>query len=151
MELYGGECHPCSGSGKTTLSCRLSHDGWLVFDDYKAGGPELIFRSSPKLRDLIGALRAGFRCAVADIDFYETRSREEAEGVLLEEVPGLKLRWRFFENDAPACEADIRSRNRSCFQDELGYLRRYSPSYRIAQNADVLPVLRKSAGCETKN
>jgi hypothetical protein len=139
------------GSGKTTLLCRMSHDGWLVFDDYKAGGPDLIFRSSPRLRDLISALRAGLKCTVADIDFCETRSREEAERVLLEEVPGLTLRWRFFENDASACEANVRSRNSPSRELELKKVRDYSASYQIPDGADVLPIVRNAELRITEN
>ena len=140
------------GSGKTTHLCRISRDGWRVFDDYKAEGPDLMFRSSPRLGDLIGALRAGLKCAVADIDFCRTRSREEAELVLFEEIRDLRLRWCFFDNDPSACEANIRRRNRSCLQDELRYLREYSPSYSIPQGADVLPVTAQNADRrETEN
>jgi len=133
------------GCGKTTYLCQMSQDGWLVFDDYKAKAfdDSSAFRKSRKFRALISALRNGLRCAVADIDFCKTESREEAESVLSAEVPGVKLCWRFFENDPPACEANIRSRNRPRLQTDLEKLHGYSAFYRIPQGADVLPIWPK--------
>jgi hypothetical protein len=137
------------GCGKTTHLCQMLRDGWLVFDDYKAEAFEDCskFGSSRKFLPLISALRAGLRCAVADIDFCKTDSREEAEGLLLTIVPSMKFRWLFFENDPSACEANIRSRNRVELQTELENLRRYSGSFYIPLNVEVLPVARNEKLC----
>ena len=126
-------------------------DGWLTFDDYKAGGVDLSFRSSPRFGDLIGSLKADRRCVVADIDFCSTESREEAERDLLAEIPGLTLRWLFFENNPSACRANIMSRNRRCLQDEMGYLSKYSPSYDIPQCTSVLPIGENRNRCDAEN
>jgi hypothetical protein len=131
------------GCGKTTLLHRMCQEGWWVFDDWKAGAPDLLFRNSPKLRDLIGALRDGRRCAVADIDFCDTNARNEAEGMLREEISGLDVRWEFFANDRSACEANARARNRSCLQRELNLIVKYSHSYNIPEGAVVHPVWQK--------
>jgi hypothetical protein len=141
------------GSGKTTHLCQMLQDGWLPFDDYKAEAFEDCskFGSSRKFLPLISALRSGLRCAVADIDFCRTESRDEAESLLSATVPGLKLRWLFFENDSSACEANIRSRDRRQLQIELGNLHRYSNSFEIPQGAEVLPVSRNADRCDTEN
>ncbi len=141
------------GCGKTTYLCQMFTDGWLVFDDFKAMAFNDCsrFRDSRKFRTLITALRDGLKCAVADIDFCSTESRQEAERELLVEVPGVRRGWIFFENDPSACEMNIRSRNRTCFEKELGYLLKYSSSYNIPQNGVVFAVSRKSAAGGTEN
>lgn len=141
------------GCGKTTHLCQMFSDGWLVFDDFKARAFNDCskFRESRKFRALTNALRDDIKCAVADIDFCRTEARHEAEHELLVEVPGVRHGWIFFENDPSACEENIRSRNRTCFENELGYLLNYSPSYNIPQDAVVFPISRKSAGGEAGN
>jgi hypothetical protein len=80
---------------------------------------------------------------MADIDFCDTDARNEAESILRAEIPGLAVRWEFFANDRSACEANIRTRNRSCLQRELDCLAKYSPSYNIAEGVVVLSVWQK--------
>lgn len=112
----------------------------MVFDDFKKGGKDLRFRSSPKFCALVGALCAGVKCIVADIHFCKDESRQEAEDEIRKEVPDVRLCWRFFENDAAACEANIRARNRDCVQSELEYLAQYSRQYRIPHDAVIFSV-----------
>jgi hypothetical protein len=132
------------GCGKTTHLCQMCQDGWLVFDDFKASAfdDSSAFRKSRKCRTLISALRDSLRCAVADIDFCDTKSRAEAESVLMSEVPGVELGWRFFVNDCSTCEANIRNRNRASLGTDLKKLHKYSALYRIPQGAGVLPISR---------
>lgn len=134
------------GSGKTTHLCQMRRDGWLVFDDYKAKALDdcSAFRKSRKFSALISALRDGLSCAVADIDFCRTESRQGAESVLLAEVPGVRVGWRFFENDPSACEANIRSRKSPRLQIDLEKLHEYYGFYCIPEGADVLPIGRNS-------
>jgi hypothetical protein len=141
------------GCGKTTYLCQMFREGWLVFDDFKAMAFNDCskFRNSRKFRALTRALRDGLKCAVADIDFCSTESREEAERELLVEVPGVRHGWIFFANDPAACEMNIRRRNRSCFEGELDYVRRHSASYDIPQNAVVFPIGRKPSESGTGN
>jgi hypothetical protein len=120
----------------------MVESGWLVFDDFKDNAFEnkSAFRNSRKFHALIGAIRDGVNCAVADIDFCKTESREEAEKVLLAEIQGLNLEWLFFANDWTACDVNIRRRNRSSYQKELGKLRELSAFYQIPQGATVIPI-----------
>jgi hypothetical protein len=130
------------GCGKTTYLCQMCHDGWVVFDDFKALAFEDCskFSSSRKLRSLLAALRDGLKCIVADIDFCDAHARADAESVLLLAIPELDLSWRFFANDRPACEANARSRSRQCLERELSLIAKYAPSYQIPRGAIVLPV-----------
>jgi hypothetical protein len=125
------------GSGKTTYLCQMLQDHWFVFDDYKreAFGDSSEFRNSRKFRALVNALRDEVRCVVADIHFCHTESRQEAEDVLREEIPGVSIAWLFFENNPAACEANIRLRGRDCLQKELELLQELSPVYSIPQDA----------------
>lgn len=52
----------------------------MVFDDFKSRAFDDCsgFRNSRKFRSLISALHDGVKCAVADIDFCKTESREKA-------------------------------------------------------------------------
>lgn len=136
------------GCGKTTRLCRMLEAGWLIFDDFKANAVDhnSAFRKSRRFRALISAYSDGVRCAVADIDFCKTESREEAEIVLGTEIPGVKLEWLFFANDWAACEVNILRRNRSTREEELEKLRELSASYQIPPGATVIPVsLREPA------
>lgn len=130
------------GCGKTTHLCQLCRDGWLIFDDFKANALDdsSTFCKSRKFPILIMALRNGLRCAVADIDFCKTESRDEAIRVIKAEIPNAKLSWRFFANDPVACEKNIRARNRPSLQTDLRKLAEYSAFYCIPQGAYVLPV-----------
>ena len=141
------------GSGKTTRLCQMLREHWLVFDDYKreAFNHSSKFRDSRKFRALVTALRDGVRCTVADIDFCKTESREEAEDILREEVPGLTLRWHYFANDLLACEDNIKSRNRDCMQGELDKAKDLSQSYCIPQDAVELAVRRNTGRREAEN
>jgi hypothetical protein len=134
------------GSGKTTCLCQMCRDGWIVFDDFKANAYEnsSAFRDSRKLRAVLTALRDDLKCVIADIDFCKTDSRSEAECVLLSEVPGVKLAWRFFANNYHACETNIKRRNRPSLQADLDKLREYSTQYQIPVGAETLPVGAKS-------
>jgi hypothetical protein len=136
------------GSGKTAYLSRLSQDGWLIFDDFKAQAFEDCskFRSSARFPELIRVLREDRNCAAADIYFCRISSREEAELDITAEVPDIKLSWRCFENEPSACEVNIRRRpGRTDLQrqQELKYLAEYSPIYEIPQSAVILPVWRE--------
>lgn len=130
------------GCGKTTYLHKLQSDGWLVFDDFKAGSvadsPE--FHKSRHFSALLESLRDGARCVVADIDFCRTESRAEAEHALRTEVPGVEIGWRYFSHDERACEANIKRRSRDSLEADLMALRRYSRLYSIPIGADVRPV-----------
>jgi hypothetical protein len=128
------------GSGKTCYLSEMEEVGWLVFDDYKREGTSLEFRNSPRFQQLREALNIGSRCIVADIHFCKTESREEAERELGTEIPGVRISWRFFENDLSSCELNIRRRGRCTMQSELGYLQEYSPVYRPPKGAIIMPV-----------
>ena len=121
------------GCGKTTPLCQMCRDGWTVFDDFKANAfnHSSGFVVSRKFSALLAALRDDLRCVLADIDFCKPDPRAEAESVLRIEAPGLNLAWKFFANDSPACEANIRRRGRASLASDLENLRKYSAIYYI--------------------
>ncbi|HEY1678875.1 MAG TPA: hypothetical protein VGG04_14260 [Candidatus Sulfotelmatobacter sp.] len=122
----------------------MSKDGWLVFDDFKhrAFNNNRDFRWSRKLASLMSALHNNLKYAVADVDFCRTEAREEAKIALCSEIPDLKVRWLFFANDRPVCEANVRERNSDSLRRELSLIADYSPLYDIPQGAVVLPIWR---------
>lgn len=130
------------GCGKTTYLEELQRDGWLTFDDFKAGAIDNSpsFHKSRRLGALFAGVREGHKCVVADIDFCKNESREEAENVLGVAAPGLKMRWCFFAHDERSCEENIRWRNRDSLSDDLRELRKYSRIYSIPKGADVRSV-----------
>lgn len=126
------------GCGKTTCLGELQRDGWLTFDDFKAGAIDnsRSFHKSRRFGALLVGLRDGHRCVVADIDFCNSESRNEAENVLRAAVPGLKIRWWFFANDERSCEENIRRRSRDSLAADLRELRKYSRIYSIPHGAE---------------
>jgi predicted kinase len=141
------------GSGKTTYLSRMSQNGWVIFDDFKALAFDDCskFRGSQKLPHLIRALLEGCRCAVADIDFCKMESREEAVQVLVASIPGVQIRWLFFENESSTCEANVQFRSSPSLARELQLIRDYSAAYHIPHGADVLPVFRSTERRITDN
>ena len=130
------------GSGKTMYLSRLGRDGWSVFDDFKANAraDSKEFRNAEKFDELIESLRRGLRCVVADIDFCDRNSRDEAESVLSKEVPESEICWCYFAHDADACRRNINRRNRSSQKSELMNLTKYSSLYSIPDGARVHPI-----------
>jgi hypothetical protein len=72
------------GSGKTTLLAAMEKEGWLIFDDFKAGAffDSPRFQNARRFSDLLTSLNSGGKCVVADIDFCNSASRAEAESVI---------------------------------------------------------------------
>jgi RNase adaptor protein for sRNA GlmZ degradation len=135
------------GSGKTThLDC-MRQNGWTIFDDFKANAynDSSDFQHSRNYQTLLDALREGQKCAVADIDFCKTSSRDEAEVVLRTQVPDVKLSWLFFANDFHACESNIERRVSRSLEENLRKLDKYSALYRIPKGAQELPVWKTNA------
>lgn len=140
------------GCGKTTYLDELQGNGWLVFDDFKAGAFDNspAFRMSRHFAALLARLRNDVQCAVADIDFCKPESRAEAEHVLRSEVPGVEVGWCYFAHDEPACEANIMHRNRVSLETDLRELRKYSSLYSIPKGADIHPVVVGSAASKRR-
>jgi predicted kinase len=132
------------GSGKTIYLCEKLHEGWLVFDDFKANAfdDDSYFSKSRKFPSLTSALAHDLKCVVADIDFCDPASRNQAENVLRAVFPQLQLVWHFFENNPAACKANVRRRNNRGVNEELEKLRKYAGVYEIPQGAVILPVFQ---------
>jgi predicted kinase len=130
------------GSGKTTLLSGLEKEGWLSFDDFKAGAffdsPQ--FRNARRYSDLLKSLKAGRNCVVADIDFCNSAPRAEAEFVILAEVPDVALNWLFFAPDVNACSVNIERRNRPSKVADIEALYRYARLYVVPPGATIKSV-----------
>jgi len=139
------------GCGKTTYLDELQGDGWLIFDDFKAGAinNSSRFRMSRHFAVLLAHLRDGVRCVVADIDFCKTESCAEAECALRAEVPGVGIGWCYFLDEERVCEANIIRRNRPSLRADLAKLHEYSSYYRIPRGAAVRPCYRPPQGADS--
>jgi hypothetical protein len=135
------------GSGKSTHMDSMWRDGWTIFDDFKANAhnDSSAFQHSRNYQILLSALRGGQKCAVADIDFCKTISRDEADVILRTQVPDVKLSWLFFANDFHACQANIKRRASRSLEENLRKLDEYSVMHRIPTCAWVFPVWNPSA------
>jgi RNase adaptor protein for sRNA GlmZ degradation len=135
------------GSGKTTHMDALRQEGWLIFDDFKANAynDSSIFTHSRNYESLLGALRAGKRCLIADIDFCKATSRHEAETAIRAQIPDVNLSYIFFENDLHACQANLVKRASRSLEENLKALHRYHGLYEIPADARVIPVWRPDA------
>ncbi len=100
------------GSGKTFLVKQLEAQGFRKFDDFKSNAHDdsPLFHKAQTFQALIGTLKRGQKCVVADIDFCRQEAREEAEH-LLPKVAHVSIEWVFFEKNVEQCEANIRHRN----------------------------------------
>lgn len=127
------------GCGKTRYLDDLRRRGWRVFDDFKAKAIDNSsqFDKSRQFENLVACLRAGHRCAVADIDFCKNESRAEAGNALRALLPDLEIRWCFFPLDERACEENIRRRGRDSLEEDLRKLRDYSRVYSIPDGGHV--------------
>jgi predicted kinase len=130
------------GSGKTTLLSGLEKEGWLIFDDFKAGAffDSSQFWNARRYRDLLKSLNAGGKCVIADIDFCNSAPRAEAESVILAEVPDVALSWLFFAPDVKACLVNIERRNRPSKAADIEALYRYSRLYLVPPGAKIIAV-----------
>jgi len=135
------------GCGKTTYVKELERDGWVAFDDFKAcaTNDSAKFAHSRHYEALLGALREGRRCVVADIDFCTSKGRGEAERALRSGASGVTFRWCFFANDPDACESNIRHRNRAALDRDLSKMREYAATYVIPDGAEVRSVRKAQA------
>jgi hypothetical protein len=132
------------GCCKTTYLDELRREGWIAFDDFKAGavGDSSAFHKSRHFGALLASVCEGRRCVIADIDFCKSEARAEAEDILGVAAPTAKIRWLFFDNNPQSCEEDIRCRRRNSTEEELKKLHEYSASYGIPEEADVHPVAK---------
>jgi hypothetical protein len=130
------------GSGKTTLLSGLEKEGWLIFDDFKAGAffdsPQ--FRNARRYTNLLQSLKSGGKCVVADIDFCNSAPRAEAESVILTEVPDAALDWLFFAPDVNACVVNIEWRNRPSKTEDIEALYTYARLYVVPPGATIKSV-----------
>jgi hypothetical protein len=131
------------GSGKTPRLMQLQTDGWEIFDDYQgnAHNNSPHFRAGRRYDELVESLRAGKKCAVADMKFCRPLDREEARANLQEDVPGLVFRWEFFENDPQQCAENIRRGDRPT-EPRLAKLAEFSPQYLPPSGTSFLPIKR---------
>lgn len=133
------------GSGKSHLLAAypVANPAALVVDDYHAAPRH----DSPAVEDgraypeLVAALRAGRDALVADIAFTDHAARAEFARVLGAE-PGVELEWVFFENDLPACLANIARRDRASRDAEEWAARAFAPGYAVPPGVTPRPVWR---------
>lgn len=134
-------------SGKSNQLKQMDTDGFRIFDDYKkdAINDDSSFQCSQHFDELIASIKDGVPCAVSDIDFCRTNSREEAEYWVKKLVEDINIKWWFFENDPEQCIINARQRapreNRN-IDTEIVNIQRYSKEYSIPENAEIIPVWR---------
>lgn len=143
------------GSGKTTyLKNYMAEFGdALICDDYYTSATTdrprkyVGFKGSAYYEDVRAALESGRDVVMADIVFCEDElGREAREGLqaLIAELDiDVDIDYRYFENDAEACIANILRRDRSKrVESELKFVAEHRDSYSIPENATILPVYR---------
>ncbi|CAN5748172.1 hypothetical protein BH11PAT2_BH11PAT2_01380 [soil metagenome] len=145
------------GSGKTTYlnNHTAEFSDALICDDYyksalDADRPRKFvgFKGSAYYEDVKEALANGRDVVMADIVFYEDElgreAREGLEALIAELGTRVDIDYRYFENDAEACIANIVRRDRpERVESELKFVTENRDSYRIPKNATVLPVYRE--------
>lgn len=139
------------GSGKSTW-CRAvaARTGAQLMDDFKSRAPDLVFRNSLKIPDLIEAIASGRPCIVADIDFTRTDARRDAAGWLADQFPHIEPLWVFFANDPERCRINVLADTSRNTQARLREIEARAPIFRIPPNGRVLPVWAPAAEDSTK-
>jgi hypothetical protein len=102
---------------------------------------EVRFNDSIHYAQLIKDLRRNRSCVISDIVFCDTWIRHEAETILKADVPGLEIRWLFFENSPRKCVANARRRGRQhTLERELKLIRQLSKKYILPAGVKPLKV-----------
>lgn len=83
-------------SGRFDFAC---HDGFMAVGAHESAH-----------RNLVRLLRAGKRCAVAELQLMRRYTRDGYLLRLRRAVPGVRVRWVFFENDIAAASHNCRLR-----------------------------------------
>lgn len=125
------------GSGKSYLAGELIRtEGGHWFDDV-AGGSKY-----PQVRE---ALLNGINCIVEEVGLCRRADREEALR-LLSDIPELRIRWVYFENDLESANHNVRARsNKGDVELHLGYNATLYPTYEIPADATPRPIVRVDA------
>ena len=132
------------GSGKSHL-VRDLHKKYCAFavEDYMKdsikGLPQLT--KSQHHNKLMCSLREGRNCVIADIEFCKRCRRDELERIVQDVVPGIKIKWRYFENDPEKCIKNVKHRNSPNAQEEIEKIGCLSKQYYIPPNVKPIPIV----------
>jgi hypothetical protein len=132
------------GSGKSTYMRGPDIPSTAqIFDDFHKDSfcNSPYFRHSRHYTTLITALCDGIDCVISDIMYCDTSRRKEVDEVVRAAIPGLQVEWRYFENNAAQCEANVKQRNRSTKERELEMIRELSAKYEIPQDGIIIPIV----------
>lgn len=131
------------GSGKTTYIEGLKKQGQIdnFCDDYQYGPTR---SQMPELTDidrqLIAGLQKGETWLVADVRYCDKSERAKLAEAMVQNVPGLKISYEYFENRPDLCELNVITRNRGVVSREQNLMYYYTKLYNIPRNAKVLKV-----------
>lgn len=124
------------GSGKSEYLRPAKQRGEPIFDDFHgdAIGNSPRFENSKHHRHLKEELADGKDCFIADIDYcYENRLDEAKIGI---EKIGKELGTKidveivYFDNDAAACEANVRRRHSDQMEEEIRNIKKRTRVYK---------------------
>lgn len=131
------------GSGKSHLLQEFQRAvPGLIADDYMARslGDRPGFEYSRYRTCLVEALSIGKDCAVSDITFCRAERRDEFAQSIGREVPGVQIRWIFFEKRPDLCKQNVIRRAREAAEREKRNIDELSAVYSVPEGADVRSV-----------
>ncbi len=143
LVLLGG----LPGSGKSFYLDALKARGWKKFDDFqaKARNDSIDFRDSRFFTDLIGDLKAGQRCVVADIRLIHQPYRESALRALRSAVGSIAVQFQVFENQPAECVRNVHRNTDRRLKDRLAAIDHWSNHHSVPADAMLLRVWRSDS------
>jgi hypothetical protein len=97
--------------------------------------------SSQYYREVLGHLRGGRDCVIADIAFTDASQREAIRCAFQADVPGVVISWIYFKNDPRQCMTNVLGdTSRGDWLARAGGIVHWSPRYSYPDGADIRPV-----------
>lgn len=117
------------------------------FDDFqaKARNYSIDFRDSRFFTDLIGDLKAGERCVVADIRLIHQPYRESALRALRSAVVSIAVQFQVFENQPAECVRNVHRNTDRRLKDRLAAIGHWSNHHSVPADAVLLRVWRSDS------
>lgn len=132
------------GSGKSYHLKGLEDQGCKVFDDFqaRAANDSDQFEHSRRFQELVGDLRTGRTCVVADIRVIHKPYRASAQAALARNLGAVELECHLFENDPRRCAENVQRSQERDPTSRLREIRHWTNHYSRPPGARVLPVWR---------
>jgi hypothetical protein len=133
------------GSGKTTLLKKWKKEGKIAGfgDDYQANYKKSRDpKDSPHYSKLIQGLAKEEGWAIADVRYCDPGQRRILAKTLRTELPALRIKYFYFENDPELCVNNALIRNRGTADHEKNLIYYYTNLYKMPKTGNIMRIHR---------